>query len=232
MPPCRRGKEGCGCGTSASVPPRVLGKRVQILRSAALPPTLRGVPPRARHHAERPPEERLPCSRSAKGGGTTGFCYYGPLQRASQPWGATKGPGRLGEERDGWCKTRPTDIYITQGSERLKSFSERSQNCVLCDYVYGCMRHTHSSIIYLLDRVCSQLHLALVASATRAGARLVHEARVGFALPRIRLRTVRCRWLVSAVLVVGWCGGWWQRQHAEAHPFLAARVQVGAELRG
>lgn len=155
-----------------------------------------------------------------------------PLQRASQPWGATKGPGRLGEERDGWCKTRPTDIYITQGSERLKSFSDRSQNCVLCDYVYGCMRHTHSSIIYLLDRVCSQLHLALVASATRAGARLVHEARVGFALPRIRLRTVRCRWLVSAVLVVGWCGGWWQRQHAEAHPFLAARVQVGAELRG
>lgn len=36
------------------------------------------------------------------------------LQRASQPWGATKGPGRLGEERDGWCKTRPTDIYITR----------------------------------------------------------------------------------------------------------------------
>ena len=131
---------------------------------------------------------------------------------------------------DGAKRARPT--YTSQGSERLKSFSDRSQNCVLCDYVYGCMRHTHSSIIYLLDRVCSQLHLALVASATRAGARLVHEARVGFALPRIRLRTVRCRWLVSAVLVVGWCGGWWQRQHAEAHPFLAARVQVGAELRG
>ena len=44
-----------------------------------------------------------------------------------------------------------------------------------------------------LDWVRSQLHLALVASATRAGTRLVHEARVGLALPRIRLRTVRCR---------------------------------------
>ena len=40
----------------------LLGKRAQILRSAALPPTVRGVPPPARHRAARPPEERLPFS--------------------------------------------------------------------------------------------------------------------------------------------------------------------------
>ena len=38
----------------------LLGKRAQILRSAALPPTVRGVPPPARHRAARRPEGRLP----------------------------------------------------------------------------------------------------------------------------------------------------------------------------
>ena len=38
----------------------LLGKRAQILRSAALPPTARGVPPPARHRAARRPEGRLP----------------------------------------------------------------------------------------------------------------------------------------------------------------------------
>ena len=107
--------------------------------------------------------------------------------------------------------TRRTGIARAR---RSKS-SFRNQNGVE-NGVYDCatVRNTHSrDTQYRLDWVCSQLHLALVASATRAGARLVHEARVGLALPRIRLRAVRCRWLVSAVPVVGWrgAGGWMAR---------------------
>ena len=47
----------------------LLGKRAQILRSAALPPTVRGVPPPARLRAARQPEERLPFARALGGGG-------------------------------------------------------------------------------------------------------------------------------------------------------------------
>jgi hypothetical protein len=46
----------------------LLGKRAQILRSAALPPTVRGVPPPARLRAARQPEERLPYSRALGAG--------------------------------------------------------------------------------------------------------------------------------------------------------------------
>ena len=54
----------------------LLGKRAQILRSAALPPTVRGVPPPARHRAARRPEGRLP---------------WGGLLARSAPRGARRG---------------------------------------------------------------------------------------------------------------------------------------------
>lgn len=54
----------------------LLGKRAQILRSAALPPTVRGVPPPARHRAARRPEGRLPYRARVGGEARTQSCSF------------------------------------------------------------------------------------------------------------------------------------------------------------